>query len=70
LIAAAQREMYSAPRSRRLIDPVVSVASTAPSSACAALQTSASWAGVLTGIVCSPRVSSMPQKPHCSCVPQ
>ena len=66
LIAAAQREMYSAPRSRRLIEPVVSVASTAPSSSCAALQTSASCAGVLTGIVCSPRVSSMPQKPHCS----
>ena len=31
LIAAAQRLMYSAPRSWRLIEPVVSVTSTAPS---------------------------------------
>ena len=69
-IAAAHFEMYSAPRSRRFSEPVVSVASTAPSRSRAAVHTSASWAGVLTGIVCSPRVSSMPQKAHCSCVPQ
>src|SRR5207342_3654039 len=69
--ACPHRDTYRAPRSTPLELPVVSVASTAPSSSLAAIATSASCSGLFLTIV-RPESSEtpMPQNLHWSSLPQ